>query len=300
MTNVCYHEHMEKVTKKALDEFMNQYFLERTATLRRQIETHLTYWRRFFYSECRYDSRRGCVGRSEAEKILDVTFSGDGAEVVTSGYGICRSRFRLKMSNDRWLIQEVDTEYPQSGWGSWKDRINRLRELEDGADADGGIKLNLKESSGCVTPHNPCIDQFMIDYFRERTDSRKRELEIYAPLASRFYGPECEWTRWVPSVKASAAERVLNVLPANAGTYVITHGHLGGLERRYELRPARQGLLIWEVNLECPLCHRQGRQANCFWCRGTLWEHAEFKKRHEGDKLPGEETPPQSIEGAEQ
>jgi hypothetical protein len=217
--------------------------------------------------------------------------SGDVAEVVTSGLSIYRSRYHLKASDKSCLIHEVDTEYPRTGWRSWNTRISEMQRLKRGAYSDEIMFSILEEHSGGA-PHDPYIDQFMLNHFRERTSSRKKELEIYTPLASRFYGPECQWNRWVPSAKASEGEKVVNVVPTNTGAYVITRG-LFRYGLRYQLHNAAQGLLIYEVNMECPFCHRRGRRADCFWCGGTLWEKVKSKKWRATGNPPDEEMLPE-------
>jgi hypothetical protein len=284
------------LTKATIDEFMHKYFQERTAALKEQMEIHLAFRRRFYHGGCLWGSRRNCVESSAAERILEVSISGDVAEVVTSGLSIYRSRYHLKSSHKSCLIHEVDTEYPGTGWRSWSSRTSEMRQLDGGGYPDEVMISVLEEPPGGVAPHDPFIDQFMLNHFHERTSSRKRELEIYSPIASRFYGPECQWGRWVPSVKASEAEKVVNVLPVNMGAYVITRG-LFRYGLRYQLHPAAQGLLIYEVNVECPFCHRHGRRADCFWCGGTLWEHVKSKGSRAWGEPPDEETPPESIEG---
>jgi hypothetical protein len=62
------------------------------------------------------------------------------------------------------------------------------------------------------------------DHFRERTAALKREMEIFAEYAKRFYSPEFDWTRLLVSVQASEAEIIVNIIPTEMGAYVITSG----------------------------------------------------------------------------
>jgi len=105
----------------------------------------------------------------------------------------------------------------------------------------------------------------------------KKEVEIHATYRERFYSPECNWdAKELTGQWMGEAENIMSVTRTDLEVHVITQGYTP-FRLRYLLRPERQTWLIWEVDMECPLCYRQGRKANCFWCGGTIWEHKKDK-----------------------
>jgi hypothetical protein len=271
-------------SKPTIEQFIYSCFRERTAALRRRLEIHQVYRRRYYDSECRWDSRRGVVERSEAERIVEVSPSEIEFGVVTiGGHPNHRSRYRVKSSGESWLIMEVDMECCHclasgistkcaecggSGWQSWKQLVKRNEER-----AHGSAQSNPDEESEGRLFRDPNIKHFMSDHFRERTEKLKKETEIHADYAERFYAPECDWARWAVSVQRSEAERIVNMVPVDTGVHVITRDFVKGQRLRYHLRPNGQSWLIWDVDSECPVCYREGRRAYCFFCGGTIWEY---------------------------
>jgi hypothetical protein len=254
-------------------KFMQQFFQERTAALKRQLAIHQFYWRQFYDSECLWDSRRNVVENSAAERVLSVSTSGVELRVVTTGTNVYRSRYHLNVSPKVWTIQEVDTEYPGVGWRSWKDSCyvpspERTREQSCHRESSSSAE------PGCDPIRARSIERFMAEHFRERTATLKREREIYGEFARRFFSSQCDWTRWVQSVEQSEAESIVNVASFDTGAYVVTR-NLDIFEHRYRLRSVGKSWLIWTVDTECPVCWCQGRNPNCFWCDGTIWEHNE-------------------------
>src|SRR5277367_5091485 len=103
-------------SKPTIEQFIQDCFLERTVSLKQRLEVHYAYWRRFYQSNCLTDSRRGVVEESEPEKIVSVSRSNAGTEVMTTGSPRNqRSRYHVKSSGETWLIQEVDTECLRCG-----------------------------------------------------------------------------------------------------------------------------------------------------------------------------------------
>jgi hypothetical protein len=270
-------------SKPTIEQFIYSCFRERTAALRRRLEIHQVYRRRYYDSECHWDSRRGVVERSEAERIVDVSPSEIEFGVVTiGGHPNHRSRYHVKSSGESWLIREVDLECVHcvasgvstkcaecggSGWQSWKQLVKCYEER-----AIESARSNPDEESEGRPFHDPNIQHFMNDHFRERTEKLKKEMEIHADYAKRFYDPECDWARWAVSVQGSEAERIVNMVPVDTGARVITRHFVKDQRLRYHLRPKGQSWLIWDVDSECPLCYREGRRAHCFLCGGTIWE----------------------------
>jgi hypothetical protein len=282
---------------------MSNFFRERTAALKMVLENRRDYRLRYYHGECLWDSRRGVVELSEAEEIVSVSPSDIGTGVVTTGRGVSRSRYQVKSSGESWLIYAVDTECGHcrvfgastecarcggTGWLSWKEQSDWLKRREHRA-ARTTRPSPDEELEACLI-RDPAIEQFMTDHFRERTLSWKKEVEIYGDYVKCFYSPECDWTRWVVSVPRSEAERIVNVVLVDTGAQVITRD-FDIFRLRYNLRPAGQSWLIWEVDSECPVCYHQGRRADCFWCGGTIWDR---KKENGGlarGEQPGEEPP---------
>lgn len=270
-------------SKPTIEQFIYNCFRERTAALRQRLEIHQVYWRRYYHSECNFDSRRGVVERSEAERIVDVLPSEIEFGVVTSGHHPNhRSRYRVKSSGEGWLINEVDMECRQcrtvgastecaecggTGWQSWKALVKRCEER-----ALGSARSGQDEELEGRPFRDPNIEHFMTDHFRERTEELKKEMKIHADYAKRFYSPECDWARWGASVQGSEAERIVNMVLFDTGAHVITRDFNISRRLRYNLRPTGQSWLIWNVDSECPICHQQGRSTDCIWCGGTIWE----------------------------
>jgi hypothetical protein len=268
-------------SKPAIEQFINKCFRERTANLKLRLEIHHAYWRRFYHSECDWDSRRGVIEASEAEKIVDISPSDIGFAVVTTGHHpvLHRSRYRVKSSGQSWLIQEVDTEClhcrrsglsiecTACGGTGWQNRKALVK--QNAQRAHRSMSSPDEELEGHPF-RDPDIEQFMADHFREQTATRKKELEIATDYAKRFYSPECDWPGRETPTPVDDAERIVSIAPLDAEVLVITHGF--AVRLRYHLRPVEQSWLIWEVDPECLLCLQQGRTADCFWCGGTIWD----------------------------
>jgi len=290
-------------SKPTIEQFIHNCFHERTEALKRRLEIHQVYRQRFYRSECRFDSRQGVIEKSEGEKIVNVTPTDVGATIVTTGETIYRSRYHLNSSAENWLIQEVDMECAfcrgtglsagcskcgGTGWHSWKDRTR----LHPSPRRKEPAVLVTKEELRGRYFSDADLEEFMAEHFRERTISRRKELEVQTNYTRHFFSPDCDSSRWVPSVAESEAETVLGVELVNTGVRVITSG-LHIMRLRYDLRPVGQSWLIWDVDVECLNCCQQGRSANCFRCGGTIWgRKPDTGFRH--DMSSGEEPPPEN------
>jgi hypothetical protein len=294
-------------SKPPIEQFIYNCFHERTAALKLRLEIHQIFRRRFYRSDCFYDSRRGCVERSEAEKIVNVPPS-EITSVVTTGCTGYRSRYRVKSFGDGWLIREIDTECSRchltgvsaecpicggTGWQSWKDRARmpkrgeqRVARTTSSTHSRSFEYIPPEEELGSRLFRDPAIEQFMMDHFRARTTLQKKEVEIHGDYAKRFYSPEYDWTRR-EFVQGREAERIVSVMPVSTGAHVITSGV--PLWLRYHLRPVGQSWLIWEVDLECINCYAQGRSPDCFLCGGTIWEHRKPNQGFTRGGPPGQE-----------
>jgi hypothetical protein len=269
--------------------------------LKRRLEIHQVYRQRFYRNECLFDSRRNVIANSENEKIVSVIPTDAGASIVTTGETIYRSRYHVIPSGETWLIQEVDMECGLcrgtgkpggcsgcggTGWHAWKDRIS----LHQSARRKEPAALVTKEELRGQYFSDTDLEVFMAEHFRKRNISRKKELEIQSDYTRRFYSPDCDCSRWGPYGAESEAETVLGVELVDTGVRVITSG-LHIMRLRYHLRPLGQGWLIWDVDVECLNCCKEGRNANCFLCGGTIWENKLRKGRPAGERQSGEEPP---------
>jgi hypothetical protein len=52
--------------RTAVEQFIADYFRERTSALRLRLEVHHRFWQRFYDSQCHWDSRRGVIEKSES------------------------------------------------------------------------------------------------------------------------------------------------------------------------------------------------------------------------------------------
>jgi len=98
----------------AVEEFMATHFRERTSVLKKEVEIHASYAKRFCAPE--FDWTRSVVSfkQSEAERIVSVVPADTGVQVTTHGFGFYGSglRYGLRPAGQGWLIWEVNTECP--------------------------------------------------------------------------------------------------------------------------------------------------------------------------------------------
>jgi len=285
-----------------IEQFINNCFRERTAALKLELMIHRQYWLRFFHDECHWNSRCGVIENSEAEKIVSVSPSDIGVGVVTTG-SIKRLRYRVKPSAENWLIHDVDMGCglcqvkgvdaecvlcDGTGWLAEKDRA-RIMEQQRNARVTSPIPV---DELGGGQFRNSNIEEFMTGHFREHAATARKQAEIHAAYRQRFYSPGCDWDNNEKTVQWCEAERIVGIVPAGKGVYVITDGF--SLWRlRYNLRQEGNSWLIWEVNTECPLCNRHGKKVDCHICGGTGWTTSKGKGGRGPDKFPGGETPPE-------
>ncbi len=270
---------------------MENFLRERTAAEHSVLEIHLAYWRRFYLDKCVWDSRLSAFEKNAAEKIMSISPSEGSANVVTTGSGIVRLRYRVSSSDEKWSIEAVDHECPicrfrkisisckycdGTGWQTWeafRQSVNALRsESWEVSGVRGSMEIRPEaELAGGSLP-DPPVEQFMLDHFRERTAAYGREKNIYGTFARRFYSPEFDWTRFLPSDQDSAIEEIVSVERLAEEVRVITR-YFQPVGLRYHLSRAGKSWLIREVDSGCPLCHHRGRRADCRWCEGSYWEH---------------------------
>jgi len=99
-------------------EFMQEYLCERTAITTKELELLAPFRRKFYTDDCRrhghVEKLPQIVKENESEKIVQVSSSETGAEVITGvethDGDLQRLRYRLEARSESWLIQRVDLE----------------------------------------------------------------------------------------------------------------------------------------------------------------------------------------------
>jgi len=106
------------MSKKQIEEFMQELFLARAAEEKRILANRVGYRHKFFTADCRWDSRAGTLGMIETEVIVSIEESDLEARVITaynapfykSGDKLHRARYHLKKAGENWLIRLVENE----------------------------------------------------------------------------------------------------------------------------------------------------------------------------------------------
>jgi hypothetical protein len=101
-----------------LEDFMREFFRERTATYQKELEILAPFRRKFYTEDCRRAGRdqklKEIMEESNSEELVQVSDSGTTGEaitVLTSRTGDPRrQRYHLQAEGDRWLIQEIEVE----------------------------------------------------------------------------------------------------------------------------------------------------------------------------------------------
>jgi hypothetical protein len=98
---------------QSVEEFMREYFQERTDMTRAEIVRRQPFCRRLYAPNCFWDSRRNAIAESESERILSVSTSEAAAVVITIGMyqrpGLpSRVRYHLNIHDGRWPIEEAE------------------------------------------------------------------------------------------------------------------------------------------------------------------------------------------------
>jgi hypothetical protein len=291
-------------SKPTVEQFMGDFFRERTEAVKKELEVHQVFQRRFYHDEFFWGNRGKSVGESEAEEIVDVAPSDIGADVISTGSTIYPSRYRLMLSGQNWLIREVDMGCSLChingvaagcvicggrGWLSLKD-IARLVEQQLTART---ARLIREEEFGGRGYHDPAIEQFMTEHFRERSTVLKKQVDIQIAFLGRFYSPECDWRWGEGNVQMSESERIVEITPVKEGARVITLNSRRFLNcHRYHLRPTDKSWLIREVNTRCHVCNDNGKSNDCHLCSGTGWANGSGFARRSRSDPPCEEPPP--------
>jgi hypothetical protein len=111
----------------------------------------------------------------------------------------------------------------------------------------------------------PTIERFMGNLFRERTEALKMVLEVRRDYRQRYFHRDCVWDSRGGVVARSDREKIVVFTPSEIGAFVVMFRN-GVLRSRYRLKTSSESWLIWNVDIECLVCHRQGSKADCRWC----------------------------------
>ena len=120
------------------------------------------------------------------------------------------------------------------------------------------------------------VEDFLHEYFRERTEMHRSLGQLHSPLAARFFTPTYVFFDHEKSIADSEAESILSVQASDGMTEVITKGWLGASHRiRYRLSAAADSWQITAIEIECGVCHssgkQKGQQEDCRICKGKGW-----------------------------
>ncbi len=120
------------------------------------------------------------------------------------------------------------------------------------------------------------VEDFLLEYFRARTEMNRSLGVLYRPLAARFLAPNYASFDPEKSAAESEAEAILSVQASDATAEVITRGWLGADHRvRYSLSSVADVWQISAIEIECGVCHGSGKQkdqeSDCCICKGKGW-----------------------------
>lgn len=95
---------------------MRDFFRARIVEEQRHQASRLPFRSKFFADDCRYDSHADTLRRMESERVVSVDDGESDSQVITEqtfGYSggtkTIRLRYHLRLVNDDWLIQNVQT-----------------------------------------------------------------------------------------------------------------------------------------------------------------------------------------------
>jgi len=106
-----------------IEDFFREFFLARIADEERYQVSREEYRRRFFTSDCSWDSHERVLEMLQSEKISSVENSDSEVSVITvrtnsfypADSQLHKYRYHLKASANTWLISHVEIECPACG-----------------------------------------------------------------------------------------------------------------------------------------------------------------------------------------
>ena len=123
--------------------------------------------------------------------------------------------------------------------------------------------------------------EFMAQYFEDRTKLIIAEIERGSPHRQQYFDPDCMWGSRQGTVEISEGETISSMSQDGGETLVVTTGqqHKGiTFPFRYHLRPTGDTWLIHQVEVQCLACHGAaarhcGDQSGaCSFCGGKGWK----------------------------
>ena len=121
------------------------------------------------------------------------------------------------------------------------------------------------------------IEQFMHDYFRDRTGFLQESVGGWETHVRKFFTSAYQPYDRQKTVADSEAERILSVTSADGLTEIITSGFAGGRRRfRYRLSSVGERWRITSMEMECGICDGSGKakdgKSDCRLCKGAGWK----------------------------
>lgn len=122
------------------------------------------------------------------------------------------------------------------------------------------------------------LEQFLSEYFQERTIFYEASGKIFEPIHRRFFAPgSSNAIISEDRVERSRSEKILSVSQADGEIIVVTSGMPDDSNEwplRYHLRPNRDSWQIQAVEWECLGCSGTGKLCGelCFLCGGKGWQ----------------------------
>jgi hypothetical protein len=121
------------------------------------------------------------------------------------------------------------------------------------------------------------VEQFLYDYFRNRTELLRQSCGGWKSHTQRFFTPAYQPYDRHQAVADSEAESIVSVSSADDSAEVITTGVAGGRWRfRYHLSVVADQWRISIMEMECGICRGSGKakdgKSDCRLCKGAGWK----------------------------
>lgn len=121
------------------------------------------------------------------------------------------------------------------------------------------------------------VEDFLHDYFRNRTDLLRESCAGWESHTQQFFAPVYQPYDRKKTVADSEAESIISVSSADGSVEAITTGFAGGRWRfRYRLSAVNDQWRITSMEMECGICHGSGKakdgKSDCRLCKGAGWK----------------------------
>src|SRR5262245_46802701 len=118
------------------------------------------------------------------------------------------------------------------------------------------------------------VEEFLQEFFRDRTDLLRRSCGDWESHTQRFFAPAYQPYDRQKTVVDSEAESIISVSSADRSAEVVTTGLAGGRWRfRYHLSAVADKWRIVSMEMECGICHGSGKtkdgNSDCKLCEGA-------------------------------